>query len=119
MPQRTRSHVKDYSRKPDVTARTREILSNERWYTNGPPQWPVGKAQHPAQTAGEAETERLKLIKRLRLDGPDDPAAQALADRLDSCTPGQRCMSGACPECNRAYTRWFVASTAALLGDRE
>jgi hypothetical protein len=106
-----------YRDHPDVTPRTREILSDERGYGDGLPQWPVGKSQCPAQTSAEAEAERLKLIKLLRRRATSHPGAEALAYRLDSCAPRQRCMSGACPECNRAYTRWFVTSSAALIGD--
>jgi hypothetical protein len=53
MPQRTRSHVKDYSRNPDVRPRTQELLRQKRWYGNGPPLWLVGKLQRPAQTADD------------------------------------------------------------------
>ncbi|GEO17783.1 hypothetical protein MAE02_54790 [Microvirga aerophila] len=111
--------TRDYSQWPDVTALTREALQNENLFEDSGPQWFIGKAQRPAQTAGQAQGEREKIIKRVRRDAPDDLAAQAIADRLDSCMPDQRCMSGGCTECGRAYARWFVASTVALLGDME
>src|SRR4051794_11019697 len=94
----------------EESPRTREVLQNEGWYGNGPPQWQVGKAQSPAQTADEAHDERLKLIKLLRRHGADNPQAQAVAERLDSCSPNKRCTSGGCPECGRGHQRWFVAS---------
>lgn len=114
-----RKRIYNFKDCPDVTPRTREILSEERWYGNGPPHWLVGRKQGPAQTAHEAHDGRRKVVKRLRRYAASHPGAEALPDRLDSCAPGQRCMSGACSECNRAFARWFVASTAALLGDVE
>ncbi len=111
MPKRINKY-RDY---PDVTSRTREILDDEEWYGDGPPQWREGKAQRPAQTADEAHDVCLKLVRRIRRHAADNPEAQSLADRLDSCAPSQRCMSAACSECGRAYTRWFVTSASALL----
>src|SRR5215210_7582369 len=99
---------------PDVTQRTRMILSDERWYGNGSPVWHVGKAQRPAQTADDAHDERLKLGKRLVRYGPE---AYAVARRLAACAPRSRCGSGACPECTRAFCRWFVTSAETCLND--
>jgi hypothetical protein len=113
MPRRTNK----YSDTPDVTPRTREILRQERWYGNGPPQWLVGREQRSAQTAHEVYDQRLQLVKRLRRYSVIHSGADALADRLESCAPNRRCMSGACPACNRAYTRWFVTSASASLGE--
>jgi hypothetical protein len=101
-------------RYPDVSPRTRDILKDERWYGNGAPQWLVGKAQNPAQTASEAHDQRLKLVTRLLRHGPE---THAVADRLNACTPRSRCMSGACPECSRAFCRWFVTSAETCLND--
>src|SRR4051812_46328213 len=102
-------HISRDSNNREVTPRTREILSKKQWFGNGPPQWRVGKAQRPAQTADEAYDERLQHVRRLHRHAPHNLAVQALANRLDSCAPHQRCMSAACPECGRATTRWFVA----------
>jgi hypothetical protein len=74
----------DFTNGPDVTPRTREVLQNEQWYGNRSPQWRVGKDQRPAQTADEAEALRHKLVKRLRQQATNNPAAEALANRLDS-----------------------------------
>jgi hypothetical protein len=45
------------------------------------------------------------------------PVAKGLAATLDSCRPNHRCMSGACPECCRAFQRWFVHETKNLVRD--
>ena len=58
-------------------------------------------------TANHAEQERLKRIKFLRKHGETNPNASKVADRLESCEPEQRCLSGACPECGRLLQRWL------------
>ncbi len=100
---------------PDVTPMVRKVLGNEAYYGDGPPQWLEGKHQRRCQTASEADAERKRAIKRLRRFGKDNPKALRVADRLASCQPDSRCMSGACPECARAWQRWSVAATAAFL----
>jgi hypothetical protein len=52
--------------------------------------------------------DRLRRIKFLRKSGKTNPKALFLADRLESCEPKQRCLSGARPECGRLFQRWFV-----------
>jgi hypothetical protein len=47
-------------------------------------------------------------MKRLRRFAPTLRSAKSLADRLEA---RNRCMSGACPECTRAFQRRFVDST--------
>jgi hypothetical protein len=83
---------------------TEGILADERWYGDGEPNWPV------ASTAEHAQERRLFCAKRLRRFQALD-----LAARLKACRPGERCQSGACPECGRAFQRWFVHSTTALI----
>src|SRR5215207_5347508 len=109
---RLKRNIRD--EKPDVSPRTRAILSNERWYRDGSPRWLVGKAQNPAETADKAHDERLKLANRLLRYSPE---THAVAHRLDTCAPRNRCMSAACPECTRAYSRWFVSSAETCLND--
>src|SRR5688500_4261541 len=111
MPKRQNTYVNS----SDVAPRTREILQNERWYGNAPPHWTTGKAKRPAQTAEEAHENRRKLIKRLRKHLQKFPEAEALLARLESCDEGYRCHSAACPECSRAYCRWFVQAGRKLL----
>jgi hypothetical protein len=81
-----------------------EVLADERWYGDGDPNW------HGARTAEQAIERRLFCAKRLRRFGPLE-----LAATLKACRPGERCNSGACPECGRAFQRWFVHSTTALI----
>jgi hypothetical protein len=90
------------------------ILSEERHYGDGPPQWLEGRNRHPCQTAEQAEIERRRLIKRLRRFGKHHAPALAVSDRIEGCAVRRRCMSGACPECARAWQRWFVKATATF-----
>lgn len=91
------------------------ILSEEAYFGDGDPQWLEGRNQHPCQTAEGAETERKRLVKRLRRFGKHDTAALAVADRIAGCAVRRRCLSGACPECARAWQRWFTEATATFL----
>jgi hypothetical protein len=85
-----------------------EVLADERWYGDGHPSWPN------ATTAKDAEKRRLFCAKRLRRFKLT-PQALELAGTLKACRPRERCKSGACPECGRAFQRWFVSSTTALI----
>ncbi len=103
-------------RPPDVPSRfCVAVLSNEFYYGDGFPHWHQGRDHRPCQTAAEAKANRKKVVKRLRRFGKAIAAAMALADRIDGCEVGRRCMSGACPECARAWQRWFVVETAMFL----
>jgi hypothetical protein len=82
-----------------------EILSEQLWFGDNEPIW------HGSISSQEAAQKRLKCIKRLRRFAQVMPAAQSLAERLEVCGPKQRCMSGACPECTRAFQRWFTDAT--------
>jgi hypothetical protein len=86
-----------------------EILTNELWYGDGQPSW------HRAPSAEQAVHKRIAYIKRLRRFADTLRSATATANRLETCAPHHRCMSGACPECNRAFQRWFVHSTEQLI----
>jgi hypothetical protein len=59
-------------------------------------------------SAESIHDDRLRRIKFLRKHSKTDPKAQILANRLESCGSGERCLSGACPECGRLFQRWFV-----------
>jgi hypothetical protein len=85
------------------------ILGDERWYADGPPRW------HGAPTAETAQQSRVKLTKRLRRMADEYPGASDLAEMLASCSPGQRCLSGACPECTRALQRWTVSNVKTVI----
>jgi hypothetical protein len=91
-----------------IQALVYDILSDEKWYGDGDPSWPG------ARTAEQAAERRLFCAKRLRRFKLT-PQALKLAARLKACRPGKRCKSGACPECGRAFQRFFVHSTTALI----
>jgi hypothetical protein len=67
-----------------------------------------------APTAHDAEEARQKAAKRLKRFAPEFPGADRLADILLKCAPGDRCKSGACPECGRAFQRWFGGQVNGL-----
>jgi hypothetical protein len=87
------------------------VLADELYYGDGPPIWPG------APTSNDAKKARKRYIKRLKRASPQFPDAKALADTLAECKPGRRCMSGACPECARAFQRFFVAEVSNLAGN--
>lgn len=92
------------------------VLDNELQFGDGPPRWLEGRHKRPCQTAAEAVVERLRLVQRLRrYSARVDFNARAVADRLERCCPEFRCKSGACPECARAWQRWFTVATQDFL----
>jgi hypothetical protein len=91
------------------------ILSQERYYGDGPPKWREGRNKRPCQTSAQAKIERRKAVKRLRRAGKENAAALNLSSRIAACAPKQRCGSGACAECARAWQRWFVIATRNFL----
>ena len=84
------------------------VLADEFWFGNKPPGWPG------APTAADAKKARKRYIKRLRRFTPDFPEAKKLAKILGRCKKRRRCMSGACPECGRAFQRFFVSEVSKL-----
>jgi hypothetical protein len=80
-----------------------------QWYGDGAPTWKQGKKKKAAKTSRQAEMQRRKLIKVLRRHGKGIKSALQLADLLESCREDRRCLSAACPECSRAFQRWFVS----------
>src|SRR5215207_10038229 len=109
MPRLTKIH------RPILNQQVRSILRQGRYYGDGPPQWLEGKKQRRCQTAEQAKIERRKTVKRLRRFGKENDEALELASRLEACAPKQRCGSGACPECARAWQRWSVTATRDFL----
>ncbi len=103
------------SNEPKWNPNVQVILSQERYYGDGPPKWREGKNKRPCQTSAQAKIERRKAVKRLRRAGKENAAALNLASRIAACAPKQRCGSGACPECARAWQRWFVIATRNFL----
>ena len=80
-----------------------------QWYGDGAPTWKQGKKKKAAKTSRQAEMQRRKLIKVLRRHGKGIKSTLQLADLLESCREDRRCLSAACPECSRAFQRWFVS----------
>ena len=70
--------------------------------------YPPDRLWKKEPTAEFAREERVRRTKFLSKHSNADPKATVLAHRLESCEPGQRCLSGACPECGRLLQRWFV-----------
>jgi hypothetical protein len=70
-----------------------------------------------APSAEEMYEERLRRIKFLRKYGRTHSDATIVADRLESCEPGRRCLSGACPECGRLLQRWFVRRSKIFIAE--
>jgi hypothetical protein len=109
---------KNYARSPDVTAIVQATLADERWFGDGPPQWLEGRGkswERPCETAAEARQRRESAARKLTRANSTFAGAGDLAERLDTCGRGHRCLSGACPECNRALQRAFVVKTQAAL----
>ena len=90
-------------------------LENEVLFGNGPPRWLEGRRSRSGKTSVQAEAERHLLVKRLRRFGRKNPLALELANRIEACRPHQRCKSGACPECSRAWQRWFVVAAKRFI----
>ena len=84
------------------------VLADEHWFGNKPPGWPG------APSFRDAKNTRKRYIKRLRRFTPQLPKAAHLAGLLARCKRRRRCMSGACPECGRAFQRWFVSQVMNL-----
>jgi hypothetical protein len=87
------------------------VLQDETYYCDGPPTW-LG-----APTSKDAKKARRSYVKRLRRFAHQFPGAKKLAKILARCKRRRRCMSGACPECGRAFQRWFVSKVVELVGN--
>jgi hypothetical protein len=95
---------------PPLIARA---LADEDYYGDGPPTWPG------APTSNDAKKARRSYVKRLRRFARQFPEAKKLAKILARCKRRRRCMSGACPECGRAFQRWFVSQVVVLTGNAD
>jgi len=97
-------------RQPPTPDSVTKILGNEGFYGDGEPKWDDCIASEMAVL------QRLATIKRLRLKRFAEafPRATDLAERMAQCRPRHRCMSAACPECLRAFQRWFVCNVIKL-----
>ena len=59
--------------------------------------------------------ERFRLIRFFRKHQKTGPLFKCIADRLELCERGNRCCSGACPECGRLLQRCFVRKSKGLI----
>jgi hypothetical protein len=78
-------------------------------------QFPADRLWKKEPTAEYVHKERLRRIKFVRKHSTTNPEAQIVADRLESCDPEHRCLSGACPECGKLFQRWFVRRSKKLV----
>jgi hypothetical protein len=90
----------------------KDVLSNELLYRDGEPIWPdsVKKAT--------AVSERVKVSRFLVKHAFVKPGLKCIAEKLEYCSPNNRCHCGACPECGRALQRFFVSESKLLFADQ-
>ena len=90
--------------------------AGEHWFTDGHPTWREGPNDNrPSMSKGEAQAQRQSDVKMLHRHCKTNSRGLRLADVIESCKPGDRCLSAACIECNRATQRLFVDAGEALL----
>lgn len=102
----------------DATPMLLRILDDEKLFRNGSPHWTELRDkpnERPCENARMAKSRREDTVALLRRHGHQNDKALLLANRLEGCAPGARCMSGACPQCGRALQRWFVSATTDLI----
>jgi len=68
----------------------------------------TGRSAKGRKLAAKAETARQRRIHWLKREHAHNAAAIALAEKLESCRPKHRCLSGACPMCAQAAQELFV-----------
>ena len=103
----------------DLVAHILNGPAGRRWYADGEPTWKQGRHRKPAKTSQQARKERRQLVKILRRHGKGNDSALRLADILESCSKNHRCLSGACPECARAFQRWFVSVASSVVSRKK
>jgi hypothetical protein len=89
------------------------ILADESYFGDGAPSW------RRAPTSSEAKAVREKRIKRLIRFSERFPGAAELASIMTDSKHGDRCRSGACPECGRAFQRFLVLQFEKLANDAD
>jgi hypothetical protein len=83
-------------------------LTDEFWFGDGKPKWKQGPTLRPCKSSAVALKEQMAAVKCIKKYGESESIAE-IAARLTGCRPGERCLSGACPECSRALQRMMVA----------
>jgi hypothetical protein len=99
----------------DLVAQILTSGSARKWYADGAPFWRRCGRGKPGKTSKQARKERRRLVKILRRHAKGNDSALRLADSLKSCSKEHRCLSGVCPECARAFQRWFVSATSSVV----
>ncbi len=94
----------------DVPSRwVHNVLSTELCYRDGQPSWPKALSQ------AEASADRSKAVRFMSKHAFARPELREIAERLQFCSPRNRCCSAACPECGRALQRFFVFECRKLV----
>jgi hypothetical protein len=78
---------------------------------------PPDKMWEGEPSAETISEEQLKRIRFLRKHGKTDTTLNLIADCLDQCENGNRCCSGACPECSRLFQRFYVRQSRKQIQD--
>ncbi len=68
-------------------------------------------------SAKSQKAERLKRVRFLRKYEKTDPDLKLIADWLEPCEPNNRCGSGACPECQGLFQRFYVRQSKGAIRD--
>jgi hypothetical protein len=87
-------------------------LSNSFLYGDGKPHWSNSVSQ------SDAVKERNKLCRFLFKHAFVKPELRNIAERIEYCSPNDRCKRGVCPECGRALQRFFVSECQPLLAEK-
>lgn len=82
----------------------RLALATPRLYGDG---FPLIDTIPPTETVARLRIQRAALFRRNFISD--------IAETLEGCASNQRCFSGACPECGRAFQRFLVSSGSRLL----
>jgi hypothetical protein len=81
--------------------------------SNNPPDR-MWKGEPSVETISD---EQLKRIRFLRKHGKSDSELSLIADCLELCEKGNRCCSGACPQCSRLFQRFYVRQSRKPIQD--
>jgi len=102
-------------------AKLRDLLT-EKFFGDGPPRWIVNRGrpwERWCRSAEDSAGARSATLVKLRSHLPSlgTTRMRALIAKLTGCRAGHRCLSGACPECQRAAQRWFVRAGMGIGSD--
>jgi hypothetical protein len=98
----------NFQKSPDVRLWVVKAIASEAQQDPAPLWW-------GAPSANDAHRERTQRIRFLRKYRKTHPTAKLVSERLASCDPKHRCMSGACPECGRLLQRCFVRQSRPFI----